>query len=185
MTAAVEPHRGAPSNGDRLERYLGPARVVRVANRSLLLMLEGDTQVHATLALAFPYQPVADDQVLVIGDATAFWVIGVLHARGRTQLTSEGNVSIHAESGRLRLVGDRGIHLKGRRLHLSTQHLRRLAVTAVETFRERQTQVHEVLKIEAGEVDELSQRRWLMRAKRVVLKALTGARVKSTTVRLG
>lgn len=174
MTAALE-----------LERYLGSARVVRVADRSLLVVLEDATTVHATLALAFPYQPVAGDQVLVIGDAAAFWVIGVLEARGRTNLESAGSAAIVAENGRLRLLGDRGIKLSGRRIHLEARHLRRIAVTLVQTFGEQQTQVREGLKVEAGEVDQLSEKRWLLRAKQIALKALMGARVKSTTVRLG
>lgn len=178
MSASVD---SSPS----LERYLGAARVVRVARRSLLVVLEGDTAVHATLALAFPYHPVAGDQVLVIGDATAFWVIGVLDARGRTSLESADGVGIHAEDGRLRLVGDRGIKLSGARIHLEAGELRRRAVTLVETFRERRAQVRESAKIEAGEVDSLSEGRWSLRARRVVQKVLGGARVKSTTVRLG
>jgi hypothetical protein len=168
-----------------LDRYLGPARVVRHVGESHVVALESGTVVHATRALAFPYDPRVGDNLLVIGDARAFWIIGVLAGRGRTRLSGRGGVSLHAESGRLKLVGDRGVKLAAHRLVMHTDHLRRLALTAMHTFGELRSQVREGLKVEAAEIDELSQKRWLLQARRVVLKALLGARVKSTTVRLG
>ncbi len=173
-----------------LDAYLGAGRVVRVSPGSLLVALEEDTVprstlVHATPALAFPYQPVVGDQLLVVGDASAFYVIGVLAGRGQTTLSNARGVSLRAEGGHLRLVGDRGVRLTGRRVHMEAQRLRRLATIAVQTFGERRTQVRETLAVVAGDVDELSQGRWLLQARRVVLKALTTARIKSTTVRVG
>ncbi len=168
-----------------LERYLGAARAVRHTDRSWVVALTDDTLVHATLALSFPYRPRIGDQLLVIGDATDFYVIGVLNGRGHAKLSNPQGVSVHAEGGKLRLAGDRGVRLTGRRIRLRARELKRVALTAVETFRERTREVREALAVEAGEVDELSSGRWLVRARRAVIKGRDGARVKSTTVRLG
>jgi hypothetical protein len=150
-----------------------------------VVVLDDGTVVHATLALSYPYRPRVGDSLLVIGDAHAFWVIGVLEGRGRTDLSSAGRVSLQADGGRLRLRGDRGVRLTGRRIHAETGHLRRLALTATQTFGALRSQAREGARLEAGEVDELSQGRWLLQARRAVLKSLYGARVKSTTIRLG
>jgi hypothetical protein len=171
-----------------LTRYLGPARVIRLVDGALMVALEDTTDVtvmRATMALAFPYHPVVGDKLLVIGDAHAFFAIGVLDGRGRTNLSNPHGLSLHAEDGALRLVGDRGVRLSGRWANLQSERLRLLAATAVRTFGDMSTRVREGLEVEAGEVDELSQKRWLLQARHVVLKALSGARVKSTAVRLG
>lgn len=171
--------------GSTLQRYLGSARVVRGVGRSLVVALEDETRVFAKLALAFPYQPACDDEVLVIGDAQSFFVIGVLDGHGVTCLSGAGGLSLHAEGGRLSLVGDRGISLRGHHVAMETNKLVRLATTAVQTFGAQALEVREALSVEAGEVDELSQRSWVMQAKGVVLKALKGARMKGRAVRLG
>lgn len=168
-----------------LERYLGAARVVRIAGRSLVVELEDATRVFATSALAFPYQPVVGDELLVIGDARSFFVIGVLEAHGRASLSDPKGVSLHAENGRLRLIGDRGVSLRGRRVFVHAERLKTVALTAIRTLGQAHTDVRDALKVEAGEVDELSQGRWLLQAKRVALKALVGARLKSPTLRVG
>ena len=192
MTMATGSPFAAPSadEGAGLDSYLGAARVVRVAQRSLHVALEEATEgettlVYATLALAFPYEPIVGDQVLVVSDAHEFFVIGVLCGRGPSALSSPLGVSLRAESGRLQLVGERGVRLRGNRIRLEAQRLRRLAVTAVETFGERVTRVRESRNVEAGGLDELSQGRWLLQARTVVLKALNGVRIKSAAVRVG
>ncbi len=175
--------------GATIDSYLGAARLVREESGSLVVALEeptvtGGTVVHATPALTFPYRPAVGDQLLVLGDARAFYVIGVLVGRGQTALSNPAGVSLHAE-GQLRLTGDRGVRVRGRGLELRAERLARLAVRAVETFGEQTRHVRERLRVEAGDVDEHSRGRWLLQARTVVVKALIGARIKSTTVRVG
>ena len=183
----TEPSGGSESG---LDSYLGAARVVRGGPGSLLVALEEETVprgmlVHAIPALAFPYRCVVGDQLLVVADAHAFYVIGVLSGKGHSPLSNARGVSLRAENGLLRLVGDRGIRVTGSRIHLEAQRLRRLAVKVVQVFGEQETHVRERLAVEAGQIDEVSQGRFLLQARRVVLKALTKARIKSTTVRVG
>jgi len=177
-----------PAGG--LDSYLGAGRVVRVDTGSVLVALEEasvprGTLVHAVPALTFPYRSAVGDQLLVIGDTEAFYVIGVLEGRGHTSLSNPRGVSIRADGGALRLVGDRGVVLSGRRIRFEAERLRQLAVTAIHSFGERVTHVRETLKVEAGDVDEHSSGRFLLQARCVVLKTLTNARIKSTTVRVG
>ena len=62
---------------------LGPATVVEVAGSTPVVVVEG-VRRRAEMALAFPYQPEVDDELLVIGQSGRLYVIGVLHARGAT-----------------------------------------------------------------------------------------------------
>lgn len=179
---------GAPeTTPSALERYLGPGRVVRVdpAARAYAVALEGGAVVNATLALTFPYRPVLADVLLVISDAEAFWAIGVLEARGGSTLSSSAGLKVTAEDGALRLVGDRGVRVAGERVLLEGGTVERVAIAAKQTFGRWQRRVREELAVEAGEVDELAQKGWVLAAKRATIKALFGARVKSTTVRVG
>jgi hypothetical protein len=173
-----------------LTSYLGAARVVRHDDGGLVVALEEqpaapETLVRATAALTFPYRPVVGDQLLVLGDERAFYAIGVLRGRGRTSLVGQRGVSLRAESGNLHVAGERGVRVKGPRVSIQAAHLRRLAVRAVETFEEQTRAVRERLSVEAADVDEQARGRWLLQARRVVLKALGNARIKSTTVRMG
>lgn len=173
-----------------LRSYLGAARLVRVAEGSLLVVLEerdvpGGTVVHATAAFTVPYRPSVGDQLLVIGDERAFYAIGVLRGRGETSFSSAAGVSLRAEGGRLRLAGDRGVRVGAATIKLEARRLRRLAARAVETFGEQQRIVRERMAVEAEVVDEHASGRWLLQARRVVIKALEKARIKSTTVRVG
>ena len=171
-----------------LDRYLGAARVVRDAGDTLLVALKEAADhplVHAAPALAFPYRPVIGDQLLVIGDAHAFYVIGVLAGRGRSRLKSSRGMSLEAKGGRLRLRGDRGVKISGPNVRVQTQRFKKLALATLQTFGHLASRVRENVNVEAGEIDALSQNRWLLQGRRVVLKALKGARVNSTTVRLG
>lgn len=170
-----------------LESYLGAARVVRVASQSVLVALEEASDaplVQATPALTFPYRCALGDQLLVIGDARAFFIIGVLAGRGTSSLPHASCVSLRAD-GQLRLVGERGVRVTGERVRLEAERLRRLAVDTVQTFGELSSRVRERLRVDAGQLDELSQGRWLLQARTVVIKSLEKARIKSSTVRVG
>lgn len=181
------PTREASPAPNPLGRYLGPGRVVRLdpSTRTCAVALEDGSLVNVTLALTFPYRPVLADLLLVISDAEAFWAIGVLEGRGGSTLSCPTGVKLTAEDGVLRLVGDRGVCVEGERVLFEGGAIERVALAAKQTFGRWERRVREELEVEAGEVDEQAQRRWAVVAKRAAIKALFGARVKSTTVRLG
>jgi hypothetical protein len=170
-----------------LDRYLGSGRVVRLADGgapSVVVSLEDGTRVHATPAFTFPYEAAIADELLVIGDAAEFFLIGVLEGHGRTELSNARGVSIRTD-GRLRVIGDRGVTLRGRVVDVIAERVSRVAVEARQTFERARSEVRDVLRVEATEIDERSERGFRLVAHRVILKALKGARLKSSTVRLG
>lgn len=171
-----------------LARYLGAGRVVRLAegaDRALVVALEDGTLVRATPAFTYPYVPTIGDELLVVGDAAAFFLIGVLDGRGGTALDDPRGLAIAAEGGRLRVIGDRGVAITGRQVDVIAERFARTAVTAKQTFDRVATTVRELLAVDAGEVDELGKGAFRLAAKRVVMKALVGVRMKGSTVRLG
>jgi len=176
--------------GSSLQGYLGAARVIRVNDQSLLVALDacsvpGGVVVHATPAFTSPYRPAAGDELLVVGDERSFYAIGVLRGRGQTSFSNPAGVTLRAEGGRLRLVGDRGVRVTGVAVRVQTERLRRVAARAVEILGEQRRVIRERLDLEAGEVDEHARGRWLLQAGRVVIKTLHKARIKSTAVRVG
>ena len=167
--------------------YLGPARVTEVGDTPMVALEacpEG-TLVRARMVLAFPYRPVLGDQLLVVGDDRAFWAIGVLAGRGFTRFPAGGRASLRAEGGRLALVGERGVGVSAQRVRIETRRLRRRAATAHGTMGRLSRRVRDVMSTDVGELDELSQSRFLLQARRAVVKSLHAARVKSLRVRLG
>ena len=113
-------------------------------------------------------------------------MIGVLEGRGHVALSNPAGVSLHAEGGALRVVGDRGVRVHGGRVvRMEAETLRQRAVTALATLGERVTHVRERSTVEAGQLDQRSEGRFVLQAGRAVIKALTSARIKSTTVRVG
>ena len=70
-----------PQDGDA-QRYLGPAEVTQVVGSDVTVLLTDGRETHAHLALAFPFQPTVEDELLVIGEADAWYVIGVLRSAG-------------------------------------------------------------------------------------------------------
>src|SRR4051812_37154949 len=89
---------------------LSPARVVRVENGRVQLEFP-DELAWAAVALAFPYAPAADDEVLAIGQDDTWYVIGVLRGSGTTNLTVPGNLTIRAPSGAIELAAARGVRI--------------------------------------------------------------------------
>jgi hypothetical protein len=98
--------------------YLGPAVVAAIEPGGVEARLPSGACVRAALALALPYRPAIDDVVLVIGRDDAHYVVGVLRGSGETALAFEGDVTLHAVRGRLRLTGDEGVEVQGKELEI-------------------------------------------------------------------
>ena len=107
--------------------YLGPAVVRAIDERGVVVQVEAQAPVVARLALFIPYRPKPRDVVLVTGDGTGLYVIGVIQGRGRVELSSPRGARIAARSGRLRLSGGRGVTIAGRRWANSA---RRISISA-------------------------------------------------------
>jgi hypothetical protein len=92
--------------------YLGPAGVVRTLARRALVRLPDGAERWADLALAFPYQPAADDLVLVAAQEDRAYVVGVLRGSGPATFAFPGDVTIASTDGRVRLRSAHGVEVE-------------------------------------------------------------------------
>ncbi len=134
--------------------YLGPATVTELEGATPVVDVGGE-RVRAELALAFPYEPVVGDDLLVIGKDGAFYVIGLMRARGQVALRFFGDVRLQAVGGKLELEGDEGVRLRGQSVEVVTRKFKTLADSVVERANDVYRRVKETLDVHAGEKREL------------------------------
>jgi hypothetical protein len=128
--------------------YLGPATVVRAADK-LELSLPDGRLVGARVALAAPYELAAGDVVLAIGRADGHYVIGVLAAAGRTVLRFSGDVEITSETGSVRVSAARGVHLEAPAVEVRAERLRLFASDVLERFGSLVQSVADAIQVRA------------------------------------
>ncbi|HEY1694698.1 MAG TPA: DUF3540 domain-containing protein [Polyangiaceae bacterium] len=140
--------------------HLGRGVVTAVHDGSAELLLDDGAVVNAVFALSLPYAACRGDELLVIGEDGAHFVIGVLAGRGRTSLELQGDVAVRAVDGTLSLAGDRGLELRSPVVDVIAGDLRMTARAMVETFVTAFRRVSELLHVHAGQelsvVDEAS-----------------------------
>lgn len=148
----------APNSGlfaaTRAADFLGPAPVRGFDGSTPLVEIEG-RQVRAEVALAFPYEPAVDDELLVIGKDARFYVIGLLRARGQVALRFFGDVRLQAVGGKLELEGDEGVRVRGRSVEVVTRTFKTLADSVMERANDVYRRVRDTLDVHAGEKREL------------------------------
>jgi hypothetical protein len=132
--------------------YLGPAEVTEVGPAEVIAELDDGTTVRVTPAFTAPYEPVAGDELLVIGRGDAHWAIGVIRGSGRTSLRLQGDVDLHAEGGTLRLGADEGVEIRGPEIALHADKLQVLAGAVVEKITSLYQRVTGLLHVRARNV---------------------------------
>lgn len=132
--------------------YLGPATVVRMEGRAVLvrLALTPTAEVHAALAFTFPYEPQVGDSLLVMGQDQRFYALGVLAGAGQTRLEFHGDVDLRAFGGTLRIASDEKVEIEAPRLTLRAGVLRTLAQSIHEKADQLQRWVRGLLAVRAG-----------------------------------
>jgi len=165
--------------------YLDSATVVVASPAHLEVELVDGTRVDAKMALAMPYQPAVGDELLVIGNGHAFWVIGVVSGRGAMELRVHGDVNIHAVGGKLRLDGDRGVDLGGPSISLRTKNLSIVADKVVEKLTNAVRHVREMWTTRSGERHEIVDGNSMKMAKRVTILAKDSVAVNGRQIHLG
>ncbi|HVY44969.1 MAG TPA: DUF3540 domain-containing protein [Minicystis sp.] len=179
LAADAEP-RGAELDVVRL----GPGRAVEVDGRRVLVEREGARR-WATMALAYPYEPVVGDVLLLLGDARDAWVVGVVEGRGRVDLRFEGDVTLHAAGGALTLAADRGVRVRGPELDVAVERVQTVATTVVEKCATLYQRVREMLSVHAKESHTIVEETALSRAKKVAVVAEETASVNGKQILLG
>jgi len=166
-------------------RYLGAASVIRSGPASLEVRLPTGEIVHPKLALAFPFVPAPNDDLLIIGEDERYYVIGVISSSGDTQLRFRGNVELRAVDGELELHGERGVELTGPRIDIKTKKLTVLADKATEVFGTVFTRVKELMSVHTGETDAVVHGQWSTRSKRAAITSEEAVSINGKQVHLG
>lgn len=176
---------GASPNAD--SDTLGPGRVVRVGPRSVTVQLEDGAkqEVSVELALSFPYRPVVDDRLLVVGkEGEQHYAIGVLSGSAPAELSFQGDVSLHAVNGRLSLHGD-AVEIDAPRVTLRAKTLQTFAGSLTETADSAYRWVKGLLTVRAGESFRVVTGEDRSQAEEVVILSKTTVKVDGNNVQLG
>ncbi|MFO0615116.1 MAG: DUF3540 domain-containing protein [Polyangiaceae bacterium] len=129
---------------------LDPALVVSAEGGEVIVELPGGGEERVTLALAYLYQPVPGDVLLVASSGARRYAIGVLHSTGKVALAFRGDVEVRAVDGHLRLSGDRGVSVEGPAVEVHTSKLKVIADSLVERFDSVYRRVTSLLHVHAG-----------------------------------
>jgi hypothetical protein len=130
---------------------LGPATVVRVSGRRVLLRRSDDAlEEWAELALASAYLPVPDDVVLAVGQDDRVYVIGVLQGRGPSVMAFPGDVTISAPQGAVRLDAGKGVTLSAPSIELQAGEIEVDAKTWTQRLETAYQWVKDLLQVRAG-----------------------------------
>ena len=132
--------------------WLGPATVVGGSARSPLVELQQEParRVIATPAFTFPYEPAAGDVLLVVGQDSRWFAVGVIAGSRPTRLHFPGDASIHATGGRLTLSSDQAVEVRAPRVTVRAGVLRTIAESMVEKTDRLRRWVRGLLAIRAG-----------------------------------
>jgi len=165
--------------------YLGPVVVVEATPARLEVEVPDGGTVGAEMALAFPYEARVGDVVLAIGRAGRYYVIGVLAGTGRTVLSLQGDVELHAEGGQLRLSGTEGVSLEGPEIAMRARKLRTIVDSAVQTFGSLCQNVRELFSLRAGQSHTLVDGASYAQAKQAAIVSEETVTINGKAVHLG
>jgi len=129
---------------------LGPAKVVSASGAEIEVELARGGKALARVALAYAYEPLPGDEVLVIGSDEGHWIIGVVRAEGRSVLHLPGDAEIRAE-GALRIGAARGVEIASPEIAVSAKKIRMIASEVVQAFTTLRQRVSELLSVQAGQ----------------------------------
>ncbi|AUX21311.1 hypothetical protein SOCEGT47_017920 [Sorangium cellulosum] len=165
--------------------YLGPGRVTATAAGRVTVELPGGPSVAAEMALALPYEPALEDTLLVIGKEESYYVIGVLHGRGRTVLSLPGDVAVHAREGALSLSGDRGVAIRGPELEVEAGKVRMVADAVVQKVASMYQRVSALFSVHAGEAHTVVEKTSFTKAKNATILTEETVTVNGKQILLG
>lgn len=165
---------------------LGPATVLEAGAGEVRVRLQAGHEVQAQLALAFLYQPVPGDVLLVVSHKGAHYGIGVLHAQGTPGVAVAGDLALHAVGGKLKLIGDEGIVLQtSGEASVQAKSLRTVAGRVVERLESVTRWVSGQISLRAGGVTRQIEGTEITQSKNSVHTAEESIKIDSHQVHLG
>lgn len=163
---------------------LGPAHVLEASGPHARIRIGGQ-EVVATLALSSPYQPVAGDVVLAIGQEENYYVIGVIQGAGKTVFTAPGDVEFRAPKGTIDFVSTRGIRLRSPEVSIRAGKMEIVVRSLVEKMDEAWRWVRGLFQLRSGRVRETVDGSRHLRAERIVERAAQDVKIDGERIRLG
>ena len=169
------------------ELYLGPARVVTVADADVRVALPGDPaeEIAVAMAMALPYRPAPDDTLLVIGKAGGWYAIGVLAGRGTTSFSAHGDLEIAAPNGRLDLSAGHAVRLAAPRIDAIARRFQVAADRLVERCQQASRWVAGLLDVRAKQSTTVVEDAHLLKARTILVRADEQINLDSEQVHLG
>lgn len=164
--------------------YLGPALVHKAAGRKLEVALPNNL-VWATLALAYPYQPVPEDIVLVISQRGVVYVIGILEGKGKTSFVAPADMEFLAPRGSIDFVSSTECRLRSRKVTIEANKLEVLADSVFERFVSATQWVKGTIHIRAGRIRTRVNASYDVKAERIVQKADRDVKIDGQKIHLG
>src|SRR5262245_24923048 len=136
---------------DLATTYLGPARVLQVTDKQLLLELP-DARAWGQTALAYPYQPQAGDTVLAVGQEDQWYVIGVLEGKGVTSFTAPADLRLLAPRGKIELTSAGGVNICSTAVQIVADRFEINARAVLEKFGRACRWVTGLFQVRAGQL---------------------------------
>ncbi len=176
--------------------YLGPARVLGISGQSGYVQIaRPDNRVMwARLAMAMPYSPERADEVLVIsGNASEAYVIGLLDGQGVTTLRVANDLRLEAPNGCVHISAGRVIQMRsGESFDMSAprgtlrfERMNLIAMTLVQRVNNAFTWATGLVQSKSRRLRLVADEGWLVRAGRAHLKTTENIHINGRTVHLG
>jgi hypothetical protein len=163
---------------------LTPATVIETQGRKLTVMTPQGEAV-AENALAFPYQPVKGDTLLVVGQGEHHYAIGVLAAQGDMTIAFPANAVFAAPRGEIRFKAGKAIDMHSPNVRLRAGKLELVARSISEIVDNAYRTVRKLLKLDAGRVQTTVEETAQTNAGRYVVKAKQDVKMDGDKIYLG
>ena len=136
-------------------------------------------------AFTVPYRPAVGDRLLVIGDGASLYAIGVIAGTGQLSLTTAGDVTVHAQDGRLTLSGDAGVEIISPSVSVVTPRLEFMAEQLTELVGSAVRRVRGLFSLEAGRSSVFVEGHSSQHSQTALIAASETVTVSGTQVHLG
>ncbi len=127
--------------------YLGPATVLKAAGDRVRIAFPNQ-EAWARMALAYRYEAREGDVLLVIGQDSQWYVIGVLQGQGPTTIQAPADLELRAV-GRISLHAGQELDLRGPAVNLHTHALQVVATRVMEKFQQASRWIKETFHMSA------------------------------------
>jgi hypothetical protein len=163
---------------------LAPATVLEAQGRRLIVQTP-QGEVAAESALAFPYQPVPGDTLLIVGQGEHNYAIGVIAAQGDMTIAFPASATFTAPRGEIKFKSGKAIDLHSPSLRLRAGKLELLAKTLSEKVDNAYRTVRKLFKLDAGRTHTTVEETAQTNAGRFVVKAKQDVKMDGEKIYLG